>query len=488
LVPPPRLERGTSRSTILKNAVPAFSFLFISFPKHLELRLSLFTVVPNGSFDFLFGGDTVATNVARLTKRTVDALEPRNKPFIAFDADVKGFGCRVMPSGAKTFVLEYRPGAGGRNVTKKRLSLGRYGAMTVEQARAAALTGLARVRLGSDPQAEKRLQRAALTVAGLIELFTDEHVNLKLKRTTALGYKIALEKLRRAHGSIGAAQLSRAQIAATHARMAENPYGANRFVAIVSKLFSWASDRGLLPEAHANPGARIGRYKEHARERFLTSEELARLGDALRLAETEGLPYAIDEASPKAKHAAKPENRRTPIGPFATAAIRLLVLTGARLREILQARWDQADTERGILFLADSKTGRKPLFLNAPALAVLADLPRLADNPHIIPGEKDGLPRADLKKPWTAVSKAAGLEGLRLHDLRHSHASIGAGAGLSLPVIGKLLGHSQAATTQRYAHLANDPVRQAVETIGATISAAMNRNPGAEVLPIERAK
>ena len=235
----------------------------------MELRLSLFTVVPNGSFDFLFGGDTVATNVARLTKRTVDALEPRNKPFIAFDADVKGFGCRVMPSGAKTFVLEYRPGAGGRNVTKKRLSLGRYGAMTVEQARAAALTGLARVRLGSDPQAEKRLQRAALTVAGLIELFTDEHVNLKLKRTTALGYKIALEKLRRAHGSIGAAQLSRAQIAATHARMAENPYGANRFVAIVSKLFSWVSDRGLLPERMV---ARVSIYDKLA---ILRLERLA---------------------------------------------------------------------------------------------------------------------------------------------------------------------------------------------------------------------
>jgi integrase len=175
------------------------------------------------------------------------------------------------------------------------------------------------------------------------------------------------------------------------------------------------------------------------------------------------------------------------LDPFPAAAIRLLILTGARLREILYARWDQADTERGILFLADSKTGRKPLYLNAPALEVLASLPRLQGNSHIIPGGKQGQPRHDLKKPWAAVIKAAGLEGLRIHDLRHSHAPIGAGAGLSLPIIGKLLGHTQAATTQRYAHLANDPVRHASERIGATIAAALDgRTPEAPV-PLRRA-
>jgi integrase len=416
----------------------------------------LFIVVPNGSFGFPFGGDWVAT---KLTKRTLDALEPREKQFTEFDTDIKGFGVRVMPSGARSFIVEYRPGAGGRNVAKRRLTLGRYGAMTVDQARTAALNALARIRLGSDPAGEKNRQRASPTVADLIGLFTAEHVDAKLKAGTAQGYKIALEKLRGAHGSIKASQLTRAQVAALHAQMRGNPYGANRFLAITSKLYSWASDRGSLPEGHANPAARIGRYKEESRERFLTSGELARLGDVLREAETIGLSWTVDEKKPAAKHLAKPENRRTPIDPFMIAAIRLLILTGARLREILHARWEHVDFERGILFLPDSKTGKKPIFLNAAALAVLADLPRIAGNIHVIPGGKQGQPRHDLKKPWAAVCKAADLQGLRIHDLRHSFASVGAGASMGLPIIGRLLGHSQAATTQRYAHLTDTPMR-----------------------------
>jgi integrase len=194
-----------------------------------------------------------------------------------------------------------------------------------------------------------------------------------------------------------------------------------------------------------------------SRERFLTPEELARLGDAL-----------ADVAS---------------IDPFAIAAIRLLILTGARLREILHAKWREVDFERGIIFLPDSKTGKKPIYLSAAALAVLADIPRLEGNPHVFPGKADGVPRGGLDRPWSAIRKAAGLDGLRIHDLRHSFASVGAGGGLGLPIIGKLLGHTQAATTQRYAHVAADPVRQAVETIGA-----MNRTPGAEVTPLKRAK
>jgi integrase len=306
-------------------------------------------------------------------------------------------------------------------------------------------------------------------------LFTTEHVDAKLKAGTAQGYKVALEKLRAAHGGIKASQLTRAQVAALHAQMRANPYGANRFLAITSKLYSWGGDRGLLPEGHANPAAKIDRYKEESRERFLTSGELARLGDVLREAETIGLPWTVDEKKPKAKHLARPENRRTPIDPFAIAAIRLLILTGARLREILNARWEHVDFERSVLFLPDSKTGRKPLFLNAGALAVLANVPRIAGNPHIIAGAKNGAPRFDLRKPWAAVTRAAGLDGLRIHDLRHSFASIGAGASMGLPILGRLLGHSQAATTQRYAHLADTPARAAVETIGAAIEAAMAR-------------
>jgi integrase len=397
---------------------------------------------------------------SRLTKRAIDALEPRAKPFIAYDADVAGFGVRVMPSGLKSFIIEYRPGAGGRKVKKRRMTLGRYGSMTPDQARKAALTVLAHVRLGSDPQAEKTCQRASLTVSGLIDAFLDDHGG-KLKPRTRAGYAELLGKVRAAHGGAKAEALSRTQVAILHRSMSTTPYAANRMLAAVSSLYGWAADHELLPEGHGNPAARLARFKERSRERFLTGEELARLGDALAGA--------------------------TALDHFAVAAIRLLCLTGARLREILHARWEHVDFERGIIFLPDSKTGKKPIFLNAAALAVIAGLPRVEDNPHVFPG-KNRKPRHGLDRPWAAVRKVAGLDGLRLHDLRHSFASVGAGGGLSLPIIGKLLGHSQTATTARYAHLANDPVRQAVETIGATISAAMTRQPGAEIVTIRRAK
>ena len=168
----------------------------------------------------------------------------------------------------------------------------------------------------------------------------------------------------------------------------------------------------------------IERNREQRKERFLGIGELARLGDALREAETNGFSYEVDESNAQAKHAPKLENRRTIADPFAVAAIRLLLLTGARLREILHAKWDQIDLERGVIFLADSKTGRKPIYLSAAALAVLSEIPRIEGNPHLISGAKDGRPRADLKRPWAATLKAAGLVGVRIHDLRHSFASI----------------------------------------------------------------
>ena len=269
--------------------------------------------------------------------------------------------------------------------------------------------------------------------------------------------------------------------------MVNTPYEANRALALVSAVWNWAARRDEVT-ASANPCVGIERCPERGRERFLTSEELGRLGAALVEGETIGLPYLVDTEKPSAKHAPKESNRRTLTDPHAVAAIRLLILTGARVREILDAKWEHVDIERGVIFLVDSKTGRKPVYLSAAALEVLVGLPRIEGNPYIIPGSKVGQPKVDLKKPWAAVCKAAGLEGIRLHDLRHSFASIGAGASMGLPVIGKLLGHSQAATTHRYAHLDADPLRRAVNTIGATISAAMDGKTQSEVGQIRHRK
>ncbi|MCC3243797.1 site-specific integrase [Methylocystis sp. WRRC1] len=397
----------------------------------------------------------------RLTKRVVDALQPRAKPYIAYDADLTGFGLRVMPSGVKSWVVEYRPDGGGRGVAKKRVTLGKMGALTPEQGRRAASELLARVTLGADPAAEKADKRDALTVAGLIDAFVAEHVDGKLKPASAISAKAGLEKLRAAHGSLKAEALTRAQLAALHSSMRATPYLANRHLAAWRKMYAWAETRGLVPEGY-NPAKRIEAFREQARERYLSTGELARLGDALRLCEREG------------------------VDPGAVAAIKLLILTGARLQEILKARWSLFDGERGVIFLADSKTGRKPLYLSAPAQAVLAGLPRIEGNPYIITGARPGQPRADLNKPWARVKRIAGLEGVRLHDLRHSFASVGAGASLGLPTIGRLLGHATPAATHRYSHVAADPLRRAADTIGAMIAAAMDGAGDGKVTPLRR--
>jgi integrase len=214
--------------------------------------------------------------------------------------------------------------------------------------------------------------------------------------------------------------------------------------------------------------------------------ELERLGAALREAETVGIEWQVDETQPNAKHLVKPEMRRTIIDPPAAAAIRLLVLTGARLCEILNLQWSNVDLGAGVLRLADHKTSRggtrkKLIVLSAPAAAVITNIPLASGNPYVIAGSSPSAPCTDLKRPWAMIRRQAGLDKpkgelapVRINDLRHSHASIGASSGLSLPLIGKLLGHTQPGTTQRYAHLADDPVRHAAEHISSQISRALN--------------
>jgi integrase len=165
---------------------------------------------------------------------------------------------------------------------------------------------------------------------------------------------------------------------------------------------------------------------------------------------------------------AKPQNQIITYPPEVTNAIRLLLFTGCRLREILNLRWVEVDLERGLLHLPDSKTGRKTVVLNTAALDILSAMPR--QDSYVVPSERRGQPRHDLKRPWDHIRSAAGLDDVRLHDLRHTHASFGVASGLGLPIIGRLLGHSSPLTTARYAHLADDPVRRASDIIGAKLS------------------
>lgn len=410
----------------------------------------------------------------KIDKRTVDAAMPEAARFTLWDGPLPGFGLRVEPSGRKSYVYRYRAGEGGRRAPERLLVLGRHGVLTPTQARQMAEVAAARVRLGEDPGGERAQARAALSVAELCDRYMAQEVMPLRKPGTVAQYRIHIEKhIKPALGNRTAKTLSRGDVEKWHRGLgASAPVSANRSMMVLSGAFSW----GL--KAHEiggdNPCRGVTKFREEGRERYLTAEELARLAEALKEAETVGILWK-PAPHKRVKHTPREEFRRVCPGPFPIAAIRLLLLTGARLREILNLRWADVDFERGLLLLPDSKTGRKPIILNAPALAILTALPRAGR--FVIAGDNPEKPRADLQRPWALVAKRAGLEGVRLHDLRHTHASIGAGAGLGLPIIGRLLGHTQASTTQRYAHLDNDPLRTASDAIGRRIAAAMGEVP-----------
>jgi integrase len=408
----------------------------------------------------------------RISKKSVDALvcpEGSDRVFLWDDA-LAGFGVVMHRQGGKAYVVQYRKA--GRS---RRSTIGKHGRLTPEEARSEAKKLLGEVEKGEDPVAARKAERQIRLLEKVAADFLSFHAKGKLKPLTYLTYSILVEKhIRPAIGRLRLNEIRRTHVLRMHAGMSSTPGAANRAVSLVSAIWNWAAARDEV-ESGANPAKGVARYPESAKERFLSSDEFRRLGDALAQGETDGLPYDVDEHGPRAKHAPKPENRKRVIDPHAAAAIRMLILTGARLREILHARWENVDLERGILFLPDSKTGRKPVYLNSAALEIFAKLPRIEGNPFVIVGLTPDKPRADLKKPWRAITDAAGLRGLRIHDLRHSFASVGAGASLGLPIIGKLLGHTQPSTTARYAHLDSDAMQRAAEAIGHAITKAMTQ-------------
>jgi integrase len=432
--------------------------------------------------------------VANLTTRSVDAAPARPSEYTVWDDEAKGFGLRVWPSGRKVFVFKYQ--FGGRAGRTQRVTLGDYGTLTVEEARREAVRLRGAVAAGRSPADERTAQKAAVgaaraapTVADLAEQFLADR-RAKQKPGTAAEYERFLTRdVLPTLGAVKVAALTRTQVAKLHLAMQERPYLANRALAVLSAMLGFAELHGLRPP-HSNPCRGIAPYPERARERFLSDAEFAALGAALRCAEREGLPVpeklkqrarGISAArrarltgrtrAPYAKRAEA--TTLLPASPVAVAALRFLLLTGWREGEARALRWDQLNLERGLATLPDTKTGKSVRHVGAPVLTLLATLPRLAGNPHVFPGRKPGDHVRELKRTWEAVRHAAGLPDLRLHDLRHSHASVAVSGGLSLPVIGQLIGHKEVGTTQRYAHFAADPLRRAADDVSAQISAAM---------------
>ena len=394
----------------------------------------------------------------KITKRGVDDVAPSQSDQFVWDTELKGFGLKVTPAGNKVYILQYR--TGGRGSPTKRVTIGRHGALTPDQARSEATRLAGAIAAGNDPAAVRAVQRGAPTVADLAARFLSEHVATKTKQRTGIEYRRLIDKvILPAIGNQRVRDVKRADIARLHHARRAAPYEANRVLAVLSKMFSLAEKWGERPDG-SNPCRHVEKYSERKRERMLSAEEFSRLGDAL--ARSDRSPYVI-------------------------AAIKLLVFTGARLREILGLRWEWIDFERGEARLPDSKSGAKTLHFPPPALAVLAELPRVEGNPHIIVGNVGGRALVNLEKPWRAIRKDAGLDDVRLHDLRHAFAAVAASSGMGLPIIGKMLGHTQAATTHRYAHIAADPVKAAAAAVAGKIAGAMyNAGQSAEIVRLER--
>jgi integrase len=381
-----------------------------------------------------------------ITKSVVDGMKPDE---IIWDTKLIGFGVRYQRRD-KVFVYKCRIGN-----RQRWFAIGKYGQpWTVADAENRVKVIQGDIAKDLDPAAirDERVRNPTLREVGAIFL---ETVVSKKRKATQVLYRDFLERLTYPKlGDVKIAQIKFTDIAMLHYGLRNTPITANRAIASLSTLFSWCERCGLRPK-HSNPVQGVERFPEKSKERFLSPRELSRLGMALARAE-----------------------RNNTESIFVLAAIRLLIFTGCRRNEILELEWKDIKFERAMLFLPETKTGARPVYLSAPALSVLAGLPRVSRNPFVIVGDKEGQRLVNLRKPWLRICKVARLKDVRIHDLRHSFASVGVSGGASLPIIGKLLGHAKSSTTEKYSHLAADPVRAVNEVMGNQIAAMLSGNKG----------
>jgi integrase len=378
----------------------------------------------------------------KLSKTLISAINPTGQDVVIWDSSLPGFGLRAKSSGVKTFVIQYR----NRSGRSRRLSIGNLGKVTLDQARKEAVRLMGLIATNQDPAEERQMLLRGETIEQLADVYMREHCAGRCKPRTIeantwLFNRIVKPRL----GKRKLLDLRPVDIAKMHADLQSTPYNANRALGLLRAMLNCAERWEMIPRG-SNPASIIKPYPERKRERFLSADELERLFTALDNAEAE-----------------------EKIDIYEAAAIRLLIYTGCRLSEITTLEWASVDLEKARIIFEHHKTdkyGNKIIPLNAPALKVLIDLPRVPKNPYVIVGGKEGKHLINLQKPWRALRKTAQLDDVRLHDLRHSFASFAVGVGISLAIIGGLLGHRSVQTTARYAHLANDPLKQASDIVG----------------------
>jgi integrase len=426
----------------------------------------------------------------KLTKRFVESVKAAPADQVIFDDDVPGFGLRVLPSGVRSYLVQYR----NKQNRSRRLTLGKHGKITAEQARKHALRIFDAVRGGADPVAERRAYIDAPIVNDLLDRYVAEHVEVRNRPGTRAGIKYLVQRyIRPPLGKHKVAAVTRQDVAKLHRSMAATPRQANLVLSICSKAFGLAELWSMRPDG-SNPCRLVERNPERHRERFLSAEELTRLGTTLRQAETIGLPWIVDEGKATAKHLAKPENRRTVYPRETTAAIELLLYTGCRLSEVLNLRWEQVDFEAGLITLSETKAGRtQTVTMNAPARQVLKTiLPKTGAVPWVLPSRDRladrPLSKAALEKPWRRIRVCADISDVRLHDLRHTVGTYAGQSGANAFMVRDLLRHSNLAMTGRYVNRADDPVRTLSDQVGERIAAGLAGRKPAEVVRMKRGR
>jgi integrase len=389
----------------------------------------------------------------RITKAVVDSIKPPEKGYsLSWDSEIPSFGLRTMASGIQTYVLQYRNKYG----RSRRYSIGRHGTWTADKARREARRLLGLVDKGEDPIEDRKTDKSQPTVNELSERYLAEHATPRKKPTSLYEDQRLLQKnILPTLGKKLVEEITSRDVSKLHNSLRGKPYLANRVISLLATMMNLAVRWKLRSD---NPCQGIEKFKEHNRKRFLSEVELERLGATL---------VEIENLAPH-------------LQPIVNA-LRLLLLTGCRRNEILSLRWEYIDFDRGFIQFPDTKSGEKIIPLNAPVIELLANIER--KGPWVIPGKNEGEHRVNINKAWLKIREQAGLPGIRIHDLRHTFGSVGASSGIGLSFIGKLLGHSRHVTTQRYAHLADNPVKEASEAVGRKISESLSK-----VVSLKKAK
>jgi integrase len=385
--------------------------------------------------------------MAKITKRTVDALKPApNRDQLLWDDEVPGFGVRCRPSGTKTYFLKYRT-QGGR---QHWLTLGLHGPLTPDQARKTARREKAAIADGGNPSGDRERKRREATIAGVADRYLTEHVALHNKASTAAEARRIVEtRIKPALGAIKVTDLTRADIKAWHQTMSATPYEANRALAYCSRMLTLAATEWQLRTD--NPCAGIKRFPEKKRERYFADNELARIGDALTASERDGSEL-----------------------PGFILLVRLLATTGLRLGEALALQWSDVDLRDRKIMLRDAKAGGRTAHLGAAAVAILDAVENKSG--YVVQGSPDGAPLPDSRAQhaWARLRERSGIPDGRLHDLRHSVGTFAALAGANAFVVRDLLGHKTLAMTGRYVERAADMVRATADAVSARVAAALN--------------